>query len=118
MRGNGALRAFTGWRPWTVRQEPAQPDDLEAASLSRRESRQRRLNVLLRRGVPLWNEEPECCDGCGRELLPGERALLLRRSDELLLACPLCAEHMLDQGCLRAVPGVEEGSAHTRSYAG
>jgi len=60
--------------------------------------RQRCLTRLASQGMPLWSEEPEHCDGCGRELLLGERARLVCRDDELLLACPLCADHLLREG--------------------
>jgi hypothetical protein len=92
------LTARSSWPAATVAKEA------ESGSLSQHELRQRHLRRLLTRGIPRWSEEPEHCDDCGRELLPGEPALLLRRGDALLLACPLCRERLFEEGCLRVVP--------------
>lgn len=64
------------------------------------EARERCLEQLRVRGLPLWTDQPEHCDVCGRELLLGERARLVYREEELLLACPLCAERLLREGCV------------------
>jgi hypothetical protein len=65
------------------------------------ELHQRRLGRLLSQGLPTWTEQPLVCDYCGRQLLTGERAVILRRADELLLSCSLCEEPLLESGCLR-----------------
>lgn len=89
----------------------AEPDERQSESLSTHELRQRCLRRLLERGLPLWSQEPEHCDGCGRELFLGERALLLWRDDELLLACPLCAGGLRDQGYLAVTWNAETEAA-------
>ncbi len=81
-----------------------------AAPPSASEARERCLEQLRVRGLPLWTDKPEHCDVCGRELLLGERARLVYRAQELLLACPLCAERLLREGCV-AVGGEERASA-------
>jgi hypothetical protein len=90
-------------RPWHAAAEPA--GDAGVAP-SPGELRQRHLMRLRTHGIPLWSEQSEHCDACGRELLAGEQPLLLRRGDALLLACPLCAERLYDEGCLRVSVGV------------
>ncbi len=90
-------KLFAWWpsrRPTAVPAATETPADPEA--------RQHHLQRLLRVGLPRWSEDPETCDGCGRELLPGEAAQFLQHDDELLLACPLCSEQLLGQGCLHA----------------
>ena len=114
MDGNATWRKLFAWWPWRA---PAPPAQQESDALSKRELRQRRLKRLLSRGIPHWTEEPEDCDGCGRELLPGEQALLMRRGDELLLACPLCAERLLGEGCLRIASDAERGAAEEEGLA-
>lgn len=57
--------------------------------------------------MPTWREESLACDACGRQLLLGERAHVLRRGDELLLSCPLCREALLAAGCFCAAPAPE-----------
>lgn len=94
-----------------LRPAAAEPDARDSESPSTRELRQRCLTRLLRRGMPLWSQEPEHCDGCGRALLLGERALLLCRNDELLLACPLCAGGLRDQGYLAVTANAETEAA-------
>jgi hypothetical protein len=64
--------------------------------------------------MPLRSQEPEHCDACGRELLLGERALLLWRDDELLLAGPLCAGGLRDQGYLDVTSNAETEAADVR----
>ena len=90
-------------RPWRSTVEP-EPSEAGAAP-SAADLRQRHLLRLRTHGIPLWSEEPEHCDACGRALLAGEQPLLLRRDDALLLACPLCAERLCDEGCLRVGVG-------------
>lgn len=84
--------------------------EVSEASPSAPELRERCLRQLLVRGMPLWTDKPEHCDACGRELLLGERARLMYREEELLLACPLCAERLLREGCV-AVGAGERASA-------
>ncbi len=90
------------WRRIVARasRSAVQGADRRAASLSAPELREQCLRQLLVRGMPLWSEQPEHCDACGRELLLGERARLVYRGEELLLACPLCAERLLREGCV------------------
>jgi len=116
MDGSGTWRERFTWRRWRAAPEPEQQ---ETESLAQGEPRQPHLKRLLSHGIPQWTEEPEHCDGCGRELLPGEPALLLQRSDELAIACPLCAERLLDQGYLRVTldgesDAGEEGPSQSR----
>ncbi len=104
----------TTWKRFVAgRRRPgaAEPDKWESESRSAHELRQQCLTRLVRRGMPLWSEEPEHCDDCGRELLLGERALLLSREDELLLACSLCASHLRDNGYLVVTASAETASA-------
>lgn len=89
----------------------------EGESTTERELRQSCLERLRSRGMPLWREEPETCDRCGRELLLGERALLLCRDDELLLACPLCADALRGAGYL-SVTADDGDAAAARAAAG
>jgi hypothetical protein len=88
----------------------------EGERLPERELHQRRLNRLLVQGLPAWTEQPLSCDQCGRQLLIGERAFILRRGDELLLSCPLCEERLLADGCFLVSPdsqkGISEDSGH------
>ncbi len=98
----GKLRAW-----WTTRAHPEAAGD-QPESAADPEARQRHLQRLRLVGLPRWSEDLETCDGCGRELLPGEAAQLLQCGDELLLACPLCAEQLLGQGCLRLLWRSEE----------
>ena len=93
----GTWRRLSSWRP----QSAAAGTESEPGAPSPLELRQRHLARLRSHGIPHWSEVPERCDACGRELLPGEQPLLLRRSDALLLACPLCAERLYAEGCLR-----------------
>ena len=87
----------------TARWQRSGGEDLEIESegaAAGRRGRQGHLAYLRRSGIPVWSEEPESCDACGRKLLIGERASLLTSGEELLLACPLCAERLLDGGML------------------
>ncbi len=93
------------------------PGDLPAGDeLARR----RCLERMAGQGMSLWHDEPEHCDGCGRELLLGERALLLSRGEDLLLACPLCAERLSRDGYRAATPdaGIEPGEERRLTLAG
>ena len=99
MDGHATWKRLIARRPGHAATGP-QPGDT-AAPPSPGELRQRHLERLRTRGIPLWSEAPEHCDGCGRVLLAGEQPLLLRRGDELLLACPLCAGRLCDAGCQR-----------------
>ena len=96
MHVDTTLRRLLTW-PRSLVAAPREP---ESASLARDELRQRCLTRLLHQGMPLWSDEPEHCDGCGRELLLGERAQLVYRGDELLLACPLCVGRLREEGYL------------------
>ena len=89
---------------------------LEATSSPRQDC----LRLLAKRGLPLWSEQPEHCDGCGREILAGERARLVYRKDELLLACTLCLRHLVHEGYLPIAghTGVEEGRPQHLPLAG
>ena len=104
------------WRKlFARRQRPAtEPEKREDEPLSMREHCLRRL---LSQGMPLWSEEPEHCDGCGRELLLGERARLLCRGDQLLLACPLCAERLLAQDYVAVTSHVETDTVEDRGLS-
>ena len=95
----------------TVRRRSDAAERDEGESPATHELRQRCLRRLLERGMPLWSQEPEHCDDCGRELLLGERALVLVRDDELLLACPLCTEALRDQGYVAVTANAETESA-------
>jgi hypothetical protein len=85
-------RRLPVWRPWAHAGAPG-----KAASGSD-EQRQRLLERMAAQGLPLWSEEPEHCDRCGRELLLGERAELMFSDEDLVLACPLCAPALWDEG--------------------
>jgi len=89
-------RRFTRW-PWS---KAADSDERHGAPSSTDELRQRCLQRLVSQDRPLWSDEPDRCDGCGRELSVDERALLMCRGEELLLACPRCAERLLGKGYL------------------
>ena len=104
---SGSWKSLVTWWSW-----PAAPEceQQESATLPERELHQRRLNRVLTWGVPIWSEQPLSCDHCGRRLLIGERALILRRGDELLLSCPLCEERLLAEGCFHVTPGSAEGA--------
>ena len=97
MDTNRSWRKLFAWRPGPAATEGKVRD---RESLSTYELREHCLRRLLSQGMPIWSEEPEHCDGCGRELLLGERARLMCRDDELLLACPLCAQRLLGKGYL------------------
>ena len=104
------------WRRLFARRQwpaAAEPCKRERESLSMREHCLRRL---LSQGMPLWSEEPEHCDGCGRELLLGERARLLCRGDALL-ACPLCAERLLAEDYLAITSDVETDAVEDRGFS-
>ena len=105
-----AMRTWGKLFTWRQSSALTAPDTRESASLAMRE---RCLTRLASRGMPLWSEEPERCDGCGRELLLGERARLMCRGDELILACSLCADRLFREGYLalnsEAGVGVNEG---------
>jgi len=107
MGTSGSWRSLATWWPWSASPEC---EEQESAPLPERELHQRRLNRLLTRGVPTWSEQPLSCDHCGRRLLIGERALILRHGDELLLSCPLCEERLLGEGCYHVTPGSAEGT--------
>ncbi len=81
---------------------------------SPQELRQRRLARLRERGIPAWSEQPEHCDACGRELLTGERLVLVQRDDALAVACRLCAERVLEEGCRRVPGGPDQDEAERR----
>lgn len=114
MCGSGTWRDLFAWSRRRAATEPARR---ESDSPPKHELRQRRLRRLLTRGTPHWSEEPEHCDGCGRELLLGETALLMHRGDELLLSCPLCKERLLSEGYLRVPPDAEKDAADEGSLA-
>jgi hypothetical protein len=97
-----AGETFRGLAAWWRRLGGRQPEQGRGPALSSRELRQRHLQRVRLRGVPRWSEDPERCDGCGRELLIGESGLLLQRGDELAMACPLCTDRLEADGCLRA----------------
>jgi len=90
-------RLVTRWRG--AAEGTPQPDE-GVARTRPGQLRQEHLAHLRRRGIPTWSEQPERCDACGRELLVGERASLFERDEELLLACPLCAARVQDEGAL------------------
>jgi hypothetical protein len=95
------------WRrliaPWSG------PGEAEETAPSEREVHQRRLGRMLKEGLPVWSELPPHCDGCGRQLLIGERATIVRSGDDLVLTCPLCEERMARAGqhVLRAPAAAE-----------
>lgn len=85
------------------------------AAKSTREAHQRVLaRHAARPAPPLWTEEPDTCDVCGRHLLVGERAGLFRCGEELSLVCPLCALQPSFEGLrvLAAASEQEPGSRH------
>ena len=97
-----AGETLRGLAAWGRRLGLQQLEEASRPVLSSRELRQRHLQRVRLRGMPKWSENPERCDGCGRELLIGERGLLLQRGDELAIACPLCADRLEADGYLRA----------------
>ncbi len=112
--GDGSKwRSLADWWPWSAR-SGREADGGEGLSASER--RQRQLDRLLTRGVPTWSEETQSCDDCGRQLLVGERAIILQRGGELLLSCPLCEERLLAQGCARAASGAGAGAAEEERH--
>lgn len=78
-----------------------------------REARQRALAACAGRSpAPLWTEEPETCDVCGRRLLTGERPGVFQRDDGMLLLCPLCAiDRAVGGQRVVTATGDENGSA-------
>ena len=87
------------------------------ARLARRQSEQEEryahqsaLGRLVVPNVPAWREETRFCEACGRALLVGERPLVVSRGDELLLACPLCQDRLLAEGCTRVALGPSIGA--------
>jgi hypothetical protein len=96
-----AGETFRGLAAWGRRLGLQQLEEGSGAVLSSRELRQRHLQRVRLRGIPRWSENPERCDGCGRELLIGERGLLLQRGDKLAIACPLCTDRVVADGYLR-----------------
>jgi hypothetical protein len=94
----GTLSGLLAWPPQLVASDPSQHENVVHL---RHELRQRHLMRLRTNGIPLWSEQPEHCDACDRALLAGEQPVLVRRGDELLLACALCAERLYDEGYLR-----------------
>lgn len=70
-----------------------------------REAHQRALGRLIVPNVPAWREETLFCEACGRALLVGEHSLVVSRGEELLLACPLCQDRLLADGCTRVAAG-------------
>jgi hypothetical protein len=107
MDGSRMRMGLVAWWPWSTAPEGEQQGSV---TLSERELHQRRLKRLLSRGVPTWSEQPLSCDHCGRQLLTGERAIILSRGDELLLSCPLCQERLLAEGCFHVTSGSAEGT--------
>jgi hypothetical protein len=108
MDAKGKWRQLAAWRPPSAGAE-SEPE--EGMTPSPGELRQRHLMRLRAHGIPVWSEEAEHHDGCGRALLAGEKPVLVRGEGGLLLACPLCAERLYDEGCLRVsvdVPGDAE----------
>ena len=102
---SSAGETFRGLVAWGRQLGAQQPEVGSGPVLSSRELRQRHLQRVRLRGIPRWSENPERCDGCGRELLIGEHGLLLQRGDELAIACPLCADRLEAGGYLRAACG-------------
>ena len=102
MGARGVWRQLFTWRPQSVAAESGRE---EGTAPPQGELRQRHLRRLREHGIPAWSEEAEHCDGCGRVLLAGEKPVLVRRGDGLSLACPLCAERLYDEGCLRVSVG-------------
>jgi hypothetical protein len=76
---------------WGRKSEP-----LEASR--RGEQRRHCLERMAAQGLPLWSNAPEHCDRCDRELLVGEQAVIMSSGEALLLACPLCAPVLRDEG--------------------
>jgi hypothetical protein len=111
MSRNGIFRSLIDLWP---RPATAEADEDAGGAFSPQRLRQRRLARLRQHGIPAWSEQPEHCDACGRELLTGERPLLVRRGDALAVACPLCAEALLDDGCPRVACGPDPDEAEGR----
>jgi hypothetical protein len=97
-----AGETFRGFAAWGRRLGAPQPEEGNGPVLSSRELRQRHLQRARLRGIPKWSENPERCDGCGRELLIGERGLILQLGGELAIACPLCTDRLKADGFLHA----------------
>lgn len=107
-------RRLLAWQPWVgadVRRQVAEAPE-------RDELRRRCLERMATRGMPLWREEPEHCDRCHRELLLGERAVLLSRDEDLLLACPLCAPLLEHEGYSPLIPSLVGHDAQPRTALG
>ena len=111
MNGKDIWTRLRVWQPWgsgTRRLGDAEePDD----------RRQRCLERLAAKGLPLWSEEPEHCDRCHRELLLGEHAVLMSSGEGLRLACPLCAPLLLEEG-YRSLTCSPSASRQPRSEEG
>jgi hypothetical protein len=107
MGKTGTWRNLMSWWPWSAAPEGT---GQEGVTPPQRELHQRRLGCLLAEGIPNWSESPLSCDECGRKLLAGERARILRCGEELLLSCPLCEERLLAEGCFHVSPHAEQGT--------
>jgi hypothetical protein len=105
-----ASETFRGIAAWGRRigSEPLGEGNVPASS--RCELRQRHLQRVCLHGIPRWSEDPELCDGCGRELLIGERGLLMQRDGELAMACPLCVDGLRVAGYVRAACGERDAT--------
>lgn len=82
---------LVNWAPWIRRRARAEVPE-------RDDQRQLCLEQMAAQGMPLWTMPPERCDRCHRELLLGEHAVLMSYREALLLACPLCAPLLSDEG--------------------
>ena len=94
------MRESWSWRrlfAWWLRPTPAEAEECRSESPAIHARRQRCLERMFARHTA-WHAEPEHCDGCERELLLGERALLMSRGDGLFLACQLCTERLYAEG--------------------
>jgi hypothetical protein len=56
---------------------------------------QQQLRRMQQEGLPVWSELPPRCDACGRQLLTGERAIIVRSGEDLVLTCQLCEERLV-----------------------
>lgn len=82
---------------WTHRAGLPSESQQSAAEAHRQE-----LERLLEQPPAVWHRVGLCCDACGRALLVGERPLIMRRDEELLVACWLCGKHLGGEGWVRA----------------
>jgi hypothetical protein len=86
------------WRRLAAPRPGAGKKEEVVAAPSQQMLHQQRLGRMLKKGLPARNELPPRCDDCGRRLLTGELATIVRSGDELVLTCRLCEERLAQAG--------------------